>query len=658
MLAVSNDFPCRSQDFPEDMVAALNTSANPCEDFYEYSCGGWANVTSIPSWQSGFAKQWDGVTTHVQKLTIDLLEKDKGPAGTFYQSCMDTDTIQTLGASPLKPWLAAVDKIVDHDTLMQALIQYGIADINVFFSWWVDGDALDSSIYAFFVAQGGTSMPDQSYYTTDSKEMEGHRAAYKKLIKELIVLSGLTDEEGARDADNVMDVETALAKAMTPRDKNRDEHGVRMTLEELQTVTPSVDWALFLQGIGAPRVGVAGPGTGGYLNVKNADWMKKLDVILSTIGMDKIQSYMRWQAVYNYAPFLDFHFEHKLLAYTNDVYGISVLPPRWRKCFFSTTGAMAMRVSKLFVDGAFPEEARKGAQEMLREVRFQFNKSLTTMPWMDEVTREKAQGKLARMFLEVGRPTTWPASASETFAEFGGIRGNAYFDNCVATNSWTVKDTVKRLNTKVERRRWGSSTSATDVNAFYSRKVNGVFIPAGILQDPFFSQTQAAARNYGSVGAICGHEMTHGFDDVGREYNKDGKRSDWWTSGVVESYKERAKCIEDLMSSYEFWGRHVNGKLVLGESIADSGGLRFSWDAFVASQKPEEKDKRTFFLALGQTWCSKERLVGARASLLTDSHPPNKFRVIGALSQFQPFAEAFNCPVGSAMNPVKKCDLW
>ena len=640
------------------MVPALNTSMDPCEDFYEFSCGGWANATEIPSWQSGWAKQWDGVTTHVENLAIDLLKKDDGPAGKFYRSCMDTDTIQALGAKPLKPWLEAVDKIVDHDTLMQALVQYGIADINVFFSWWVDADSVDSGIYSFFIAQGGTAMPDQSYYTTDSAEMAGHRAAYKKLIKELMVLSGLSDEDAAADADNVMDLETALAKAMTPRDQQRDEHGKRTTLVELQSMAPSIDWPLFFAGIGAPRVGVAGPNSGGFLNVKNAGWIKKLDVILSTIGMDKIRSYMRWQAVYNYAPFLDFHFEHKLLAYNNEVYGISVLPPRWRKCFFSTSGAMAMRISKLFDDNAFPEESRKGAQEMLREVRDQFNKSLSTMPWMDDVTRDRAQGKLAHMFLEVGRPTTWPEAAFETFVEFGGIREGAYFDNCVATNAWLVKSTVGRTNTKVERRRWGSSTSATDVNAFYSRKVNGVFIPAGILQDPFFSETQAKARNYGSVGAICGHEMTHGFDDVGREYDKNGMRNDWWTSEVVENYKVRAQCISDLMSSYEFWGGHVNGKLVLGESIADSGGLKFSWDAFVASQKPELKDKQTFFLALGQTWCSKERRKGARASLLTDPHPPNKFRVIGALSQFEPFAEAFSCPVGSPMNPEKKCSLW
>jgi putative endopeptidase len=227
---------------------------------------------------------------------------------------MDTDTIQQLGAQPVQPWLKAVDKITDHATLMQALVQFAIADINVFWSWWVDADSEDSSIYSFFVAQGGISMPDQTYYTEQTEEMEGHRAAYRKLIKDIMMLSGRTEHEAQQDADNTLELETAVAKSMTPRAEERDEHGSRMTLTELQTISPSIDWAFFFAGVGAPRVGMPPPNSGGFLVVKNEKFFRKLDAIISDIGLDKIKSYLRWQAVYNYAPFLDFNFEHKLLG--------------------------------------------------------------------------------------------------------------------------------------------------------------------------------------------------------------------------------------------------------------------------------------------------------------------------------------------------------
>jgi len=294
---------------------------------------------------------------------------------------------------------------------------------------------------------------------------------------------------------------------------------------------------------------------------------------------------------------------------------------------------------------------------MLGEIRVQFNKTLQQKGWMDEQTREKAIYKLGRMFLEVGHPTEWPASTFETYEQFGGIVEKSLFDNIVATNAYDVQRTLGRLGKPVDRRRWGSS-SACDVNSFYSRKVNGIFIPAGILQQPFYSPKQQIARNYGSVGAICGHEMTHGFDDIGREYDAYGNRNGWWTKTVISNFQERAQCIENLFSSYQIHGAHVNGKLTLGEAIADSGGLKMAWEAFLAKEKPSQDEKRMFFLAMGQTWCSKEKAVSAKADLLSDQHPPSKFRVIGTLSQFAPFAETFQCAKGSKMNPESKCHLW
>uniref|UniRef100_A0A7S0VEH4 Endothelin-converting enzyme 1 n=1 Tax=Hemiselmis tepida TaxID=464990 RepID=A0A7S0VEH4_9CRYP len=639
---------------PPDVRAALDESVDPCHDFYRFSCGGWEAKTRIPAWQSSWAKQWDGVTTRVEKDTVHALQEDKGPAGTFYRSCMETDRIQKLGGRPLEPWMRESDAVVDRASLVTALARFAVADMNAFFSWWVDADSEDSSVYSFFLAQGGITMPDRSYYLDPSEAMGRHRAAYRTMVENIMLLSGRNGTEARRDADNVMAVETRVARAMTAPAQERDEHGKRMTVAELSAVLPFMDWQAWFKMLGVPDVGTE---KGGFMVVKNVGFLRQLDGVMRGLTPGEMRSYLRWQAAYNFAPFLSFKFEDELVRYNHDLYGISHLPPRWRKCYFAASSSMNMEVSKLFVDLSFPESSRAAALEMLREVRAQFNSTLGDKRWMDQGTRDKAKHKLAEMFLEVGHPTAWPPSTFETYGEFGGIKEDSLYGNVVATNAYDVKRTLARLATRVERRRWGSS-AATDVNSFYSRKVNGIFIPAGILQPPFYSPEQATARNYGSVGAICGHEMSHGFDDIGREYDADGNRNGWWTPKVVKNFEERASCISGLFSSYSLDGRHVNGKLTLGEAIADSGGVKFSWEAFLARHDPTPEEKRLFFIAMGQTWCQKEKAVSARADLLSDQHPPAKFRVIGTLSQFPPFSDTFRCPVGSPMNPPKRCHLW
>eukprot|EP00802_Teleaulax_amphioxeia_P007277 Tamp_07283.p1 GENE.Tamp_07283~~Tamp_07283.p1 ORF type:complete len:799 (+),score=165.87 Tamp_07283:72-2399(+) len=639
---------------PADVRAALNTSVDPCDNFYEFACGGWESVTRIPDWQSSWAKQWDGVTTDVEKKAIKALERDSGPAGKFYKSCMDTDTIQKLGTRPVKPWLDAVAKVTDHASLLTALAHFALADMTAFFGWWVDADSEDSSFNSFFVAQGGITMPDRSYYLEQSAAMARHRKSYTSMIHNIMVLCGRSDKEAAADAANVMVLETAMARAMKPDDEERDEHGKRITVEDMSKLMPTVDWPLFLRNINLPHVGSR---AGGYLVVKNAAYLKAVDGLLKTSDFATIRSYLRWQAVYSFAPYLSFKVEDELVTYNNDLYGISVLPPRWRKCYFATGEAMDMALSKLFVENYFPEAARDRALDMLQEIRQQLNASIATRSWMDAEAKGQALIKLEHMFLEVGRPSKWPPSAFETYEQWGGIHPHRFFDNVVATNSFDVQKTVARLGKPIDRRRWGSS-SCTDVNSYYSRKVNGIFIPAGILQSPFYSPTQAEARNYGSVGCICGHEMTHGFDDIGREYDANGNRNGWWSSRVIAQFKAHAACIETLFSSFSEYGHHVNGKLTLGEAIADSGGLKMSWQSFLAKEKPDLFNKKLFFIAMGQTWCEKQKKAGQLAALLTDQHPPTKFRVLGTLSQFEPFSQVFSCPAHTRMNPPTRCNLW
>jgi hypothetical protein len=309
---------------PKDMRDALNASVDPCDNFYEFSCGGWDAATAIPDWQSSWAKQWDGVTTDVEKKAVKALEQDKGPAGQFYQSCMDVATVQKLGAAPLKPWLAKVELVQDHASLVQGLADFALADMTAFFGWWVDADSEDSTLNSFFVAQGGITMPDRSYYLDQGASMHRHRQAFSTMVVNILQLSGRSKAEAAADAANVLEIETALAKAMKPDDEERDEHGVRISVAGMRALMPTVDWNKFLKLIGTPEVGTR---AGGFLVVKNQAYLRAVDALLKSTPFAKIRSYLRWQAVYSFAPYLSYLFEDELVTYNKDLYGISVLPP-------------------------------------------------------------------------------------------------------------------------------------------------------------------------------------------------------------------------------------------------------------------------------------------------------------------------------------------
>jgi len=373
---------------------------------------------------------------------------------------------------------------------------------------------------------------------------------------------------------------------------------------------------------------------------------------------------MRWQIILGSAASLSRPFEDELLLWYKDLYGVKERSKRPRKCFNSATSAVGWESAKLYTDRLFQHENMAAARAMLGAIRTEFHEALEDADWMSAASREAAKVKLASMFFQVGVPTDaedqvkWPERARA----LEGRLGPNYFVNTEISSRVSIERTMRELTEPTDRRSWGGSTPL-EVNAFYGPSSNGLWIPAGVLQDPFFSFKNTDARNYGAIGTILGHEMSHGFDDDGRQYDARGVLKDWWDEPTVEGFKNRSTCLASLFGSYAVMGRKVNGVLTLGEDIADSGGIKFAYRAFLRAGGPAgrtDSEKRLFFTSFAQNWCEVDRTKSALSSVLTDEHAPGKFRVIGGMTQFAPFADAFQCPVGSPMAPpdAARCHLW
>eukprot|EP00960_Hanusia_phi_P072075 767698-Hanusia_phi.AAC.6 len=528
-----------------------------------------------------------------------------------------------------------------------------------------------------------SSLPDTSYYTEDSAEMQGHRAKFEERVGYFFKLVGRenisshSQVQYKDEAKRVVAFETAMAKAMVDRTESYKSHAKKATWTEMDQMTPSWKWKAWLNKLakctkpfnGMPSFCKAdhtdimqvGQENGKPLYIRDKDFFPRLETILKTTDYETIKAQMRWQVINGAASSLSTDFQDALLDWYKDLYGVQERSARPRKCFFATTGAVSWASAKLYSDKLFQHENRDAALAMLDNIRAEFMTAIPNADWMTPKNREDAQHKLKEMIFQVGIPTDkqgnvdWP----EQTYQLDGHVGDNYFMNGEIVTRMGMERSMEKLSKKPERRSWGGNTPL-EVNAFYGPKNNGLWIPAGILQAPFFDYKNSDAENYGSVGTILGHEMSHGFDDDGRQYDAKGEMKPWWEKATVEGFKQRSSCISNLFSKFKVMDKNVNGKLTLGEDIADAGGIKFSYRAFLASKARSHAEKRLFFTSFAQTWCEVDRKKSAISSVLTDAHAPGKFRVIGALTQFAPFAEVFQCPSGSPMAPKDetRCQLW
>jgi len=661
--------------FPEDMVGNIDVTVNPCDDFYEFSCGKYDDEhrDKIPGFKSSLAFAWDAAEKTIRHKEIEVLKADEGPAGTLFKSCMDVDAIEKLGNKPLKPWLELIDSIHDKQSLVKVCTEFSKHDMDNFFGWWISQDPHDATRKVFFLSQTGYTLPERTYYLEDSAEMKKHRNTLVTVASKFYVKLGYSQEESDTRANAILEFETKLARILDQKEVTRKDHGTPIEwskMEELMPYWPWKDWLKGLSSCTAPPDGaaqvcsadhtaVAQVGQPGktQLYMMNTAFFPKMNKLMEETSFDTMKAIMSWQVIRDGAIFLSAEYIDLMVEFNADLFGMKQKNPRDRKCYYTTTGITPWPMSKLYIDTIFHKPNRDAALSMLDEVKAQFMDALPQEQWLTAGDRKAAEKKLSEMFFQVAYPTdasgkaAWPAETKD----MDGKMGPELFVNYMVAQRLAVDRDFVKIYDKPKRREW--SSSPLTVNAFYGPSSNGLWIPAGILQSPFFDTENGDARNYGSLGMVLGHEMTHGFDDNGRQYDARGELHDWWHTESIDSFAQKSQCIGDVFSKYSIDGRHVNGNYTLGEDIADSGGIKFSYQAFTAKARTMQ-EKRIFFTSFAQTWCSVERKKSAVSAVLTDTHAPSKFRVLGALSQYAPFQEAFSCPAGTPMAPEERCALW
>lgn len=672
------------------VINAMDTSVNPCDDFFTYACGGWIKTHPIPSGHSRwgtFGVLWQE-NQLVMKNSIEvsresLQNEAERKAQDYYNSCVDKNkTVEKLGAQPMLQLLAEIhmvdiNSLKTNSTILnldfnQTILRTHQYDIDVLFTSMVSADERNSSVNILQVDQSGLGLPDRDYYLNKSITEDKVLSAYLKYMTDVGELLGW-DRNKTREASiKIIEFETILANLTVPADKRRDEEKNyhKMTIADMQNRFKMMKWLYYFNGMLNNTEEVLTSKE--PIVVYAPEYMTPLtDLLAEMLATDEgkitLYNYISWHIIKTMVPCLSEKFRKAQTGLTTALSGTQGKDEVWRYCISDTDNTVGFALGAMFVRNAFEGGSKEKAETMVNEVRDAFKKNLPFLDWMDDDTRKKAIEKANAVIDMIGFPP-WILNdtALEAFYEGFEVDADAYFQNNVNALLFVIKKNMAKLRKKPDKLSWGMTPPT--VNAYYSPSKNEIVFPAGILQAPFYDKDYPKSLNFGGMGVVMGHELTHGFDDQGREFDKFGNLHPWWNNVSVAKFKKQASCMEKQYSTYDVYGEKVNGKQTLGENIADNGGLKSAYHAYETwlTQNGEEKPlpgtnlthRQLFFIGFSQVWCSSNTQEQAKMQLKTDSHSPAKYRVIGTLSNSKEFAEQYKCPVGSLMNPSNKCVVW
>jgi putative endopeptidase len=647
--------------------ANMCNTCNACEDFYLYANGGWLSKNEIPAAFS----TW-GTTSHVREKNIGVLREILEEAakntsasagsveqktGDFFASCMDEPRIEAAGAKPLAAEMTVINKmksVKDLPAVVGGLHELSISNL---FSFGATQDFKDSSVVNARAGQGGLGLPDRDFYFKDDEKSKSIREAYVKHVANMFKLLGDEPAKADAKAQVVMKIETELAKNSLDRVSRRDlsKQYNKMTAAEFVASTSNFDWNAYLKALNAPKFT--------YINMAHPAFFKGLNEMLVAVPIEDWKAYLRWHLVHDAASGLSSNFVNETFDfYGKTLNGTKELLPRWRRCVMATDGSLGELLGQVYVKKAFPPEAKARMKELVNNLTAALRDDIKTLDWMSEPTQKQAIAKLESFAVKIGYPDKWRDYSTLK------IDRTSYADNLIRAGRFEVRRELAKIGKPVDKTEWGMTPPT--VNAYYNPLMAEIVFPAGILQSPYFDLSADDAVNYGAIGGVIGHEMSHGFDDQGRKFDLKGNMADWWTAEDAKNYMQRATCVEEQFSAFraEEVGMNQNGKLVLGESIGDLGGLKIAWLAFQKSLegKPRPADidgftpEQRFFLGWAQVWGRNQRPEAIRQQILTDPHPLGRFRVNGPISNMPQFAEAFHCKLGDKMvrPPDKRCQVW
>ena len=647
-------------------LANLDRSVSPCADFYQFANGGWMKKNPIPA----AYPRWGSFTIlqeHNQDVLHTILDdaaKDKSAQpgsnwqkiGDFYASCMDESAIEAAGIKPLEPEFVRIAQMKDAASLQAEVARLQNEGVDAIFNFGSQTDFKDSNSMLAGIGQGGLGLPDRDYYTREDEKSKKLRDEYAQHVANMFKLLGDSDDQASVEAKTVMDIETRLAKVSMPRVDLRDPDKLyhKMLVSQFQELAPNVDWEGYFKEIGAPPVT--------QINVFQPDFMKEVSAAWTTVPLADWKVYLRWQFVHAEATALPKKFvDENFDFYSRKLTGTQEILPRWRRCVRATDQKLGEDLGQFYVQRAFPPEAKAKALEMVHNLVDALRADLATLDWMSPATREQAIAKLSAIKLKIGYPDRW-----RDYSGFKVDRG-PYVENFIRGNEFEAAYDLGKIGKPVDRSIWNMTPPT--VNAYYNSTRNEIVFPAGILQPPFYDPNRDDAMNYGGMGSVIGHELTHGFDDQGSKFDAMGNLKNWWTPEDLKNFHARGECIVKQFDSFEVEpGLHENGKLVEGESIADLGGLTI---AYAALQKTLEgkpapaaidgftADQR-FFLGWAQVWAGNMRPEYARMIVNTDPHPLDSYRVNAPVSNMPAFSKAFDCGVDSKMvRPAgERCRIW